>query len=262
MRHNLRIWITTWRRSLLGDYQHTSKRDLETSLEASIDQHTPYIIDHHPPDSIDLHPPESIDRHPVLDEPHGFVVEMEPIEERVHESDASRNDDYKHLRPLTCAEEAVGLHKRVKRIHDHVKIVVPCPVVEVESPIPPNRSMQFSSYIEVLDDNQYVEASQRGLRFRDEVDKGPAEPVSIVTDRTPSIDTNKPASIDTTTSPSIDTTASPSIDTTTSSSIDTGRVSQHKDVCFSQPFAKLQALLIAEMIGKGEESMEEAFTQE
>ncbi|KAF2602651.1 hypothetical protein F2Q70_00026148 [Brassica cretica] len=318
----------------LDDYQHTSKRDLETSLEASIDrhppyiidrhppyiidQHTPYIIDHHPPDSIDLHPPESIDRHPVLDEPHGFVVEMEPIEERVHESEASRNDDYKHLRPLTCAEEAVGLHKRVKRIHDPVKIVVPCPVVEVESPIPPDRSMQFSSYIEVLDDNQYVEASQRGLRFRDEVDKGPAEPVSIDTDRTPSIDINKPASIDTTTSPSIDTTASPLIDTTTSSSIDTGRVSQHKEfdvcgnlrdgetttrsdksgrkkkrnwkkrkmimgdsqlslisrfsdgvrksrvhsICFSQPFAKLQALLIAEMINKGEESMEEAFTQE
>ncbi|KAF2597416.1 hypothetical protein F2Q68_00009918 [Brassica cretica] len=32
--------------------------------------------------------------------------------------------------------------------------------------------------------------------------------------------------------------------------------------CFSQPFAKLRALLIAEMIDKGEESMEEAFTQE
>ena len=32
--------------------------------------------------------------------------------------------------------------------------------------------------------------------------------------------------------------------------------------CFSQPFAKLKALLIAEMINKGEEYMEEAFTQE
>ena len=32
--------------------------------------------------------------------------------------------------------------------------------------------------------------------------------------------------------------------------------------CFSQPFAKLRALLIVEMIDKGEESMEEAFTQE
>ena len=121
----------------------------------------------------------------------------------------------------------------MKRIHDPVKIVVSCAVFETESPIPLDRSMQFSSYIEVLDDRQHVEASQRGLRFQDEVDKGPVEPVSIDTDRIPSIDTNKPASIDTTTSPLINTTASPSIDITTSSSIDTGRVSEHKefDVC-------------------------------
>ena len=32
--------------------------------------------------------------------------------------------------------------------------------------------------------------------------------------------------------------------------------------CFSQPFSKVRALLIVEMIDKGEESMEEAFTQE
>ncbi|KAF3510779.1 hypothetical protein F2Q69_00006213 [Brassica cretica] len=32
--------------------------------------------------------------------------------------------------------------------------------------------------------------------------------------------------------------------------------------CFSNPFAKVRALLIAEMIDKGEEFMEEAFTQE
>ena len=32
--------------------------------------------------------------------------------------------------------------------------------------------------------------------------------------------------------------------------------------CFSQPFAKLRVLLIPEMIDKGDESMEEAFTQE
>jgi len=105
----------------------------------------------------------------------------------------------------------------VKRIHDPVKIVVPCAVFEAESPIPPDRSMQFSSYIEVLDDHQHVEASQRGLRFRDEVDKGPAEAASIDTSRIPSNDTNKPASIDAITSPSID----------------TGRISEQKefDVC-------------------------------
>ncbi|KAF3497387.1 hypothetical protein DY000_02052283 [Brassica cretica] len=64
--------------------------------------------------------------------------------------------------------------------------------------------MQFSSDIEVLDDHQYVEASQRGLRFRDEVDKSPVEVALIDTDQIPSNDTNKPASIDATTSPSID----------------------------------------------------------
>uniref|UniRef100_A0A0D3BTE4 Uncharacterized protein n=1 Tax=Brassica oleracea var. oleracea TaxID=109376 RepID=A0A0D3BTE4_BRAOL len=181
---------------------------------------------------------------------------MEPIEERMYMSKASHLDVPKHQRTPIWTEEAAGFHKRVKRIHDHVKIMVPYAVFEAESPIPQDRSMQFSSYIEVLDDHQHVEASQRGLRFEDGVDKGPAEPVSIdtdripsidtnkpasidtttspsinttaslsiYTDRIPSIDTNKPASIDTTTSPSIDTTASPSIDSTTSSSIDTGRV--------------------------------------
>ena len=111
----------------------------------------------------------------------------------------------KHQRLPIWTEKAAGFHKRVRRIHDPVKIVVPCAVFEAESPIPPDRSMQFSSYIEVLDDHQHVEASQRGLRFRDEVDKGPAEPASVDTDRIPSNDTNKPASIDITTLPSIDT---------------------------------------------------------
>ncbi|KAF3527004.1 hypothetical protein F2Q69_00047885 [Brassica cretica] len=40
------------------------------------------------------------------------------------------------------------------------------------------------------------------------------------------------------------------------------RKSRVRSRCFSQPFAKLKALLIAEMIDKEEESMEEAFTQE
>ena len=59
--------------------------------------------------------------------------------------------------------------------------------------------------MDVLDDHQHVEASQRGLRFRDEVDKDPAKAALIDTDRIPSNDTNKPTSIDATTSPSIDT---------------------------------------------------------
>uniref|UniRef100_A0A0D3DK39 Retrotransposon gag domain-containing protein n=1 Tax=Brassica oleracea var. oleracea TaxID=109376 RepID=A0A0D3DK39_BRAOL len=199
----------------LDDDQHTSRGDLETSKDSigrpqpdEIDRQPPHIIDLHPPD-IDRHHPPNIDRCPLLDVPPGLTPCCP-----------------KHQRPPIWTEEAAGFHKRVMRIHDPVKIVVSCAVFETESPIPLDRSMQFSSYIEVLDDRQHVEASQRGLRFQDEVDKGPAEHVSIDTDRIPSIDTNKPASIDTTTSPSIDTTASPSIDTTTSSSIDTRRVSE------------------------------------
>ncbi|KAF3498371.1 hypothetical protein DY000_02052278 [Brassica cretica] len=250
----------------LDDDQRTSRGYLETSPKVSINRHQPdgidrqpphiidqcppYIIDRQSSDSINLHPdsiidrrpPDCIDRHPLLDESHGFIVEMEPIEERMHESEASHNADSKHLRPLICAEEAVGLHKRVKRIHDPVKIVVPCDVVGLAS-------------------------SSSSQPIQDEVDKGPAKAASIDTDRIPSKDTNKPASID----------------TITSTSIDTGRVSEQKkfDVCgnlrggetttrsdkvrsrcFSQPFAKLRALLIVEMIDKGEESMEETFTQE
>ncbi|KAH0939054.1 hypothetical protein HID58_006515, partial [Brassica napus] len=56
-------------------------------------------------------------------------------------------------KPPICAEEAVGICKRVKRIHDPVKIMVPCAVFEAESPIPPDKSMELSSYGGVFDDN-------------------------------------------------------------------------------------------------------------
>ncbi|KAF2587893.1 hypothetical protein F2Q70_00039286 [Brassica cretica] len=160
-------------------------------------------------------------------------------------SKASHLDVPKHQRPPIWMEEAAGFHKRVKKIHDPVKIMVPCDVFEAESHVSPDKSIQLSSYSGVFDDHICVEASQRrGLRFRGEVDNGPTEAVSS--------DTNKPASIDITTSPSID----------------TGRESEQNEKsrvhsrCFSQPFAKLRALLIAEMVDKREESMEEAFTQE
>ncbi|WZZ88408.1 hypothetical protein YC2023_116987 [Brassica napus] len=140
-------------------------------------------------------------------------VEEELIEERTYMSKASHLAVPKHQRPPIWTEEAVEFHKRVKRIHDPVKIVVPCAVSEVEFPIPPDKGAHLNSYIEVLDDHQHIEASQRGLRFRDEVDKGLAEAASIDSDQIPSNDTtyaisndmNKPASIDATTSPSIDT---------------------------------------------------------
>ncbi|KAF2566458.1 hypothetical protein F2Q68_00027469 [Brassica cretica] len=130
---------------------------------------------------------------------------MVPIEERMYMSKASHLDVPEHQRPPIWTEEAVGFHKRVKRIHDPVKIVVPCAVFEAESPIPPDRSVHLDSYSGILDDHQHIEASQRRLRFRDEIDKDPAEATSIDTDRIPSNDTNKPASIDAITSPSIET---------------------------------------------------------
>ncbi|KAF3581409.1 hypothetical protein DY000_02031163 [Brassica cretica] len=264
--------------------------DLNVDRQYDLNVHHQYNLSHrstlHPHSIIDRHTPEIVDRHPSLEELPGYIVELEPVEERVHESEASRNADSKHLRPLIWAEEAVGFHKRVKRIHDPVKFVVPCAVFEAESPIPPDRSMQFSSYNEVLDDHQHVEVSQKGLRFRDEVDKGPTEASSVDTDRILSNDTtyaisndiNKPASIDATTSPSIDTGRSGgkkrrhwkkrkrtkggsqlSLIPNFSDGVKKYRV---RSRCFSQPFAKLRALLIVEMIDKGVESMEDAFTQE
>ncbi|KAF3599818.1 hypothetical protein F2Q69_00036392 [Brassica cretica] len=190
----------------------------------------------------------------------------------------------KHQRPPIWTEDAAEFHKRVKRIHDPVKIVVPCAMVEVESPIPPDRSMQLSPYIRVLDDPLHAEASQRGLLFRDEVDKRPSEAALIDTDQIPSIDA--------TTSPSIDTEHVSEKkefdvcenlrdrDTTTRSDKSGGkkrrnwkkrkrikdgpqvsltphfsdcvRKSRVRGRCFSHPFAKLRALLLAEMIDKGE----------
>ncbi|KAF3530376.1 hypothetical protein DY000_02040985 [Brassica cretica] len=207
----------------LDDYQQTSEKDLETS-KASIGRHQPDEIDRQPPHINDLHPPDidrhrqplidrhhtlNIDRCPLLDVPPCCIIEMEPIEERTYMSKASHLAVPKHQRTPIWTEEAAEFHKRVKMIHDPVNIVVPCAVVEVESPIPPDRSMQLSPYIGVLDDPLHAEASQRGLLFRDEVDKSPSEAALI--------DTNQ----------------IPSIDATTSPSIDTGRVSEQKefDVC-------------------------------
>ncbi|KAH0867876.1 hypothetical protein HID58_074898, partial [Brassica napus] len=71
----------------------------------------------------------------------------EKIEDLDSSREASQNADSKHLRPLICAEEVAGFHKRVKRIHDPVKIVVPCNVFEVEFPIPPDKGVHLSSYV-------------------------------------------------------------------------------------------------------------------
>ncbi|KAF3569114.1 hypothetical protein DY000_02016116 [Brassica cretica] len=132
------------------------------------------------------------------------MIETRSIEERVHKSETSHLVVPEHLRPPICTEEAARIHNRVKRIHDPARIMVPYDVFEAESPIPPDRSMQFISYIDVLDDPLHAEDSQRGLIFRSEVDTSPTESVSN--------DIYKPGSIHTTTSPLIDTTTSSSID--------------------------------------------------
>lgn len=115
----------------------------------------------------------------------------------MHTSTTSHLAVPEHLRPPICTEEAAGFHKRVKRIHDHVKFVVPCIVFEVESPIPTNRSVHLGSYIGKFDDHMYALVFERGLRHISDVDTAPTETTSI--------------------------------DTTTSSSIDIGRVSDQKE---------------------------------
>uniref|UniRef100_A0A0D3DJS7 Uncharacterized protein n=1 Tax=Brassica oleracea var. oleracea TaxID=109376 RepID=A0A0D3DJS7_BRAOL len=117
----------------------------------------------------DRHPSSIIDRHPWLDELPGYTVEIEPIEERMHKSETSHFYVPKHQRPC----EAVGIHKRVKWIHDPVKFVVHCFVFEDESPIPPERSVQPGSYIGVLDEHQHALISQSGLGYRGYFDKDP-----------------------------------------------------------------------------------------
>ena len=66
-----------------------------------------------------------------MDELPGYIVELEEVEERMYMSKASHLVVPKHQRPRIWTEKAAGFHKRVKRIHDPVKIVIPCAVVEL-----------------------------------------------------------------------------------------------------------------------------------
>uniref|UniRef100_M4FHY9 Uncharacterized protein n=1 Tax=Brassica campestris TaxID=3711 RepID=M4FHY9_BRACM len=102
--------------------------------------------------------------------------------------------------------------------------------------------MQLSPYIGVLDDPLHAEASQRGLRFRDEVDKSPAEAISIDTDQIPSNDINKPASINANPSPSID----------------SGRVSEQKEFNVCGNLRDVNTTMRSDKSwGKEEEELEE-----
>ncbi|CDY20869.1 BnaC05g26230D [Brassica napus] len=275
----------------LDDNQHTLRGDLETLPKDIIDRHRPdeidrhlpyiidlrppYIIDRHEPDSVDYtHPTSSIDMHQITSI---YVHQIASIDTHCWKNCIAARLSWNQLRK---EKEADGFHKIVKRIHDLVKIVVPCAVFEAESPIPPDKSLHLGSY------------SGRGFRYISEVHKGPTEAVSN--------DINKPASIDPATSSSIDIhRASERKDfelcrnffhggTTTRSEKSGGkkrsnwkkrkrtnvssqlsliphfsdgvRKSRVHSRCFSHPFAKFRALLMAEMIDKGEESME-AFTK-
>ncbi|CDY61173.1 BnaC06g07390D [Brassica napus] len=133
-----------------------------------------------------------------------------------------------HLKSTIYAEKADGFHKRVKKIHDLVKLMIPCTLSEDEFPILPDRSVHLGSFIEVFYDHLHAIAPKTCLRYKYDVDRGPSVAVSN----------------------------------------DTTSVSQHpwriraqgvkyrvRSRGFSQSFAKVQALFIVEMIDKGEDSM-------
>ncbi|KAF3587714.1 hypothetical protein F2Q69_00029614 [Brassica cretica] len=156
----------------LDDDQHTLRGDLETLPKDSTDRHRPdeidrhlpyiinlrppYIIDRHEPDSVDYtHPTSSIDMHQITSI---YVHQIVSIDTHCWTNCIAARLSWNQLRKEST----------MKRIHDLVKIVVPCAVFEAESPIPPDKSLHL----------------------------GPTEAVSN--------DINKPASIDPTTSSSID----------------------------------------------------------
>uniref|UniRef100_A0A0D3BGK5 Uncharacterized protein n=1 Tax=Brassica oleracea var. oleracea TaxID=109376 RepID=A0A0D3BGK5_BRAOL len=180
---------------LIEDIDHNSEKKLDDDHYTSRgDMETSKAsIGRHQPDEIDRQPPHIIDLHPPNIDRH-----RQPLIDRHHPPNIDRC-------PLLD--------------------VPPCCIIEME-PIEEMMYMSKASPLAVPKHQRPPIWTVEAAGFHK---RGPAEPISIDTDRIPSIDTNKPASIDTTTSPLINTTASPSIDTTTSSSIDTGRVSEHKE---------------------------------
>ena len=165
----------------LDDDKLTSGKDLETSPKASIDRHRPPGIDRHRQLVTDRHHPPDIDRSPLLNESPGCIVEMEPIDEKKHESVASQLAVHEHLRPYICTEEAIGFHKRLKRIHDHVKSLVLCLISEAESPIPPDISVHQDLKIGIVDGYLSAAVFQEKLGLEDDVIKVSVTPASIDT---------------------------------------------------------------------------------
>ncbi|KAF2594716.1 hypothetical protein F2Q70_00043421 [Brassica cretica] len=148
----------------------------------------------------------------------------------MQESEASLLAVHEHLRPHICAEAADRFHKRVRRIHDPVKIVVPCVVVEVEIPIPLDRSVHLVSYNWVFADAMHQHAIRQvwGKKKKNWKNRKRIKGV-------------------------------PQLSLISHFSHGVRKYRVHSR-CFSQPFAKLRALIIEEMIDKGEETVE-AFTK-
>lgn len=93
-------------------------------------------------ESIDRYPPH-FDRYSLLDELPNHMIALETVEKRMHKSKVSHLAVPEHPQPSIYTEEVDGFHKRVKRIHDPRKFVVPNAVSEAESPIPPDISLHM-----------------------------------------------------------------------------------------------------------------------
>lgn len=71
----------------------------------------------------------------------------ELIEEIMYKPKVPYHDVPKYLKPPICAKELVEFYKRVKRIPDHKKFMVPFTIYEVEFPVPPDKIEHLASYI-------------------------------------------------------------------------------------------------------------------
>ncbi|KAF2607062.1 hypothetical protein F2Q68_00044148 [Brassica cretica] len=129
----------------IGDDEQIENLGQDSKLKLDVDQHpTGKDLDTSPKASINRYPP-SIDRHSWLNE---------------------------------LPKKADGFHKRVKKIHDLVKLMIPCTLSEDEFPTLPDRSVHLGSFIEVFYDHLHAIAPKTCLRYKYDVDRGPSVAVS------------------------------------------------------------------------------------
>uniref|UniRef100_A0A0D3BGJ2 Uncharacterized protein n=1 Tax=Brassica oleracea var. oleracea TaxID=109376 RepID=A0A0D3BGJ2_BRAOL len=252
----------------LDDDQHTSGKDLETSPKEGIDRHRPPDIDRKRLTDTDRHHPPDIDRCPFMDKPPRCLVELEHVEDMMYKSEVSHLSVCEHLRPHISAEEAARFHKRVKRIHDPVKIVIPCAVVEAESPIPPDRNKSEEKKRRNWKKRKRTKGGSIDVTISSSIDTGSVseqkefDVCGIIFDGKTTTRSDKSEEKKRRNWKKRKRTKGGSQLSLIPHFSDGVRKSRVRSRCFSQPFAKVRALLIPEMIDKGEESMEEAFTKE